>query len=79
MSAIPDTGTDTDSDTDTGVIEFTLEEAWADYAYKTRLYMDMEPDEFFRRLDAGEYNEIIDDPENDILYLAQLGNGLRSL
>ncbi len=75
MSATPET----DTETEPTVIEFTLQEAWADFAYKTRLYMGMEPDEFFRRLDAGEYNETIDDPENDILYLAQLGNGLRSL
>lgn len=77
MGAIPETNTDAEADT--GVIELTLEEAWADFAYKTRLYMRMEPDEFLRRLDAGEYDDELDEPESDVPFLARMGSSLRGV
>ena len=79
MSAIRDTDTDIATATDMGVMEITLEEAWADFAFKTRLYMHMEPDEFFRRLDAGEYNDELDEPESAVPFLARMGSSLRGV
>lgn len=76
MVATPETDTVPASIEVPEMTEFTPEEAQADFAYKTRMSLGIEPEEFFQRLNAGEYNDIIDDPENDIIYLMILGRGL---
>lgn len=44
------------------IIEMTLEESRADFDAKAREWLGISGDEFLRRLDAGEYDEILDDP-----------------
>lgn len=44
-------------------IEFTPEEARAFFEAEVQRAMGISGEEFLRRLDAGEYNEIYDDPE----------------
>lgn len=79
MATTPETNAAPTAIQERDPFEFTPEEAWADFADKTREALGIEPDEFLRRLDAGEYNDILDDPEHGILYLMLLGRGLRSL
>jgi hypothetical protein len=52
----------------------TPEEEWADFDRMAREHLRIDGQDFLRRLDAGEYAEIVDDPINHqwISYLAYL-------
>lgn len=53
------------------VVWKTVEEDMADFDDMARLRLNMSGAEFLRRLDAGEWEEVIDDPGyEDVLYLA---------
>jgi hypothetical protein len=56
------------------VVELTPEEEWADFDANARARLGISGQEFLRRLDAGEYAEIVDDPINHpgVSYLAYL-------
>ena len=61
------------SDTDDGIIWLEGDEARAFFDKAARELVGMSGEEFLRRLDAGEWDEVIDDGEyNDHLYLAML-------
>ena len=46
------------------VVELRPEEAWADFDVQCRRRLGMSGEEFVRRLDAGDFDEIVDDPIN---------------
>jgi hypothetical protein len=56
------------------VVELTPEEAWARFDGLARQHLGMSGEEFLRRLDAGEFEEIVDDPAEHpwIGYLAHI-------
>ena len=55
------------------------EEEWASFDAQTRRRLGITGDEFLRRLDAGEFDDIIDDPINHpgVAYLALLSRSVR--
>lgn len=56
----------------------TPEESRSSFAARVRRDIGMSVEEFLRRLDAGEWDETIDDPENwPILALAVEADGFR--
>ena len=61
------------------IIELTPDEAWADFDAMAQKHLDMTGEEFLRRLDAGEFAEIVDDPANHprVGILAQLSLSVR--
>jgi hypothetical protein len=60
-------------DTDNGIIWLDDEETRAYFDATARELLGMSGDEFLRRLDAGEWRDVIDDGEHgDHLYLAML-------
>ena len=62
-----------DRDTDDGIIWMDDEEARTYFDAQTRELVGMSGEEFLRRLDSGEWHEVIDDGEHpDHLYLAML-------
>ena len=62
-----------DRDTDDGIIWLDDEEARAYFDATARALVGMSGEEFLRRLDAGEWEEVIDDGEhNDHLWLAMM-------
>ena len=55
------------------VVELTREEARALFDARAREWMGMSGEEFLRRLDAGEFDNIFDDPNHpEILDLAMM-------
>ncbi|MBA2277023.1 MAG: hypothetical protein H0W06_04605 [Chloroflexia bacterium] len=53
------------------VIELSPEEGWAFFDDKARSLLGISGEEFLRRWNAGDYDEIADDGEHaDIMYLA---------
>ncbi len=53
------------------VIELSPEESWAFFDNKARELLGIGAEEFQRRWNAGDYDEIADDGEHsDIMYLA---------
>lgn len=71
--------TDIDPTTLPPVAELSPEEAWADFDATARRYLDLTGEEFLRRLDAGEFEPIIDDPMDHpwVGYLAQISRHVR--
>jgi hypothetical protein len=61
------------------LVELTPEEAWAHFDASVRRRLGMSGDEFLRRLDAREFEEIIDDQFNHpwVGYFAQLSLSVR--
>jgi len=60
------------------VVELTAEETWADFSKLAWELLGISGEEFVRRWNAGEYDEIADDGEHsDIMYLAMFGYGDR--
>ena len=61
------------------IVELCPEESWAHFDEATRTRLGMTGEEFLRRLDAGEFAEIIDDPADHpwVGYLAQLSISVR--
>jgi hypothetical protein len=61
------------------IVEFTREESWADFDAIASERLGLSGEEFLRRLDAGEFEEIVDDPINHpwVGYLAQLSAYVR--
>ena len=71
--------TEQETETLPPIVELSPEESWADFDEATRTRLGLTGEEFLRRLDAGEFNEIIDDPINHrwVGYLAQLSRSVR--
>lgn len=71
--------TETEPTTLPPVVELSPEEARLDFDATARRHLDMTGEEFLRRLDAGEFEPIIDDPIDHpwIGYLAQLSRHVR--
>ena len=71
--------TPTDTETLPPIIELSPEEEWAHFDAVARKRLGMTGEEFLRRLDAGEFNEIVDDPINYrwVGYLAALSRSVR--
>ena len=64
-----------DSDTDNGIIWLDDDEAHAFFDKAAREMVGMSGEEFLRRLDAGEWRDVIDDPGyEEHLYLASLSS-----
>jgi hypothetical protein len=61
------------------IVELSPEEAWADFDNACRRRLGMSGEEFIRRLDAGDFDEIVDDPINHPGYshLAMLSDIVR--
>ena len=60
-------------DTDDGIIWLEDDEARAYFDAQARELVGMSGEEFLRRLDAGEWEEVIDDGEHsDHLFLAMM-------
>lgn len=57
----------------------TAEESWADFDGFARKHLGISGEEFLARLDAGEYDDVIDDPADHsaIVYLGALSRGVR--
>lgn len=55
---------DVDQTTLPPVAELNPEEAWADFDVQCRRRLGMSGEEFVRRLDGGDFDEIVDDPIN---------------
>lgn len=63
---------------DIEIVWMTREENLAEIDRMARARLDMGGEEFLRRLDAGEWDEVIDDPEyRDVLYLAMVADSFR--
>lgn len=56
--------TDIESETLPPIVELSDEKAWADFDDQCRRRLGMSGEEFVRRLDAGDFAEIVDDPIN---------------
>lgn len=71
--------TETDPLTLPPVVELTPEEAWAGFDHACRRRLGMSGEEFVRRLDAGDFDDIVDDPINHPGYsfLAMLSLSVR--
>ena len=71
--------TQTDTETLPDIVELSPEEEWAHFDSVARRRLGMSGEEFLRRLDAGEFDEIVDDPINHrwVGYLAALSPGVR--
>lgn len=66
-----------DRDTDDGIIWLDDDEARAYFDAQARELVGMSGEEFLRRLDAGEWDEVIDDGEHDDhLWLAMMRRSL---
>lgn len=53
------------------VVEMTVEESEALFDKEARELLGISADEFRRRLNSGQYEDILDDPDHsDIMYLA---------
>ena len=62
-----------DRDTDDGIIWLEGDEARAYFDAQARELVGMSGEEFLRRLDAGEWDQVIDDGEHsDHLFLAMM-------
>lgn len=62
----------------TGPLELTREQAIADFEAEVQKKLGISGTEFLRRMDAGEYDEIYDDPNHrDIGYLDMLSHVVR--
>ncbi len=60
------------------IVELTVEESWALFDQHARELLGISGDEFVRRWNAGDYDEIADDGEHyDIIFLAMFGYGDR--
>jgi hypothetical protein len=71
--ALPHESVENEMPADGGIIWLEDEEARAYFDATARELVGMGGEEFLRRLDAGEWHEVIDDPEySDHLYLAML-------
>ncbi len=65
-------------ESDTEMIRLSVEESFAFFDEKAQRLLGIGATEFLRRWNAGEYDEIADDPDHrNILYLALLGTGGR--
>lgn len=60
--------------TEPTIRDLSPEESRAFFDAKARSLLGISGDEFLRRWNAGDYDEIADDPPFDIMYLAILGN-----
>ena len=59
------------------VVELNYEESQAFFDEKARELLGISGAEFLRRWNAGEYDEIADEPGNsDYIYLSMLGQGM---
>ncbi len=57
------------------IIELSPEESRAFFDDKARTLLGISGEEFLKRWNAGDYDEIADDPDHsDIMYLAILGD-----
>lgn len=61
------------------VRELTVEESRQHFEGLAQKHLGISAEEFWRRLDAGDYADIIDDPMDHpwVGYLAQLSNSVR--
>ncbi len=58
------------------IVELTAEESWALFDQHARELLGIGGNEFVRRWNAGDYDEIADDGEHsDIMWLAMFGYG----
>jgi hypothetical protein len=71
--ALPHESVDDEESTDSGIIWLSDEEARAYFDKTAHDLLGMSGDEFIRRLDAGEWKDVIDDGEHaDHLWLAMM-------
>jgi len=61
------------------VIEFTPNDAYRDFDAKTRAMLDMSAEEFIQRLDTGAFDDLLNDPESDVPFLAMVSNSARTV
>lgn len=71
--------TDVDPTTLPPVAELSPEEARADFDTQSRRRLGMSAEEFVRRLEAGDFDDIVDDPINHpgCSYLAMVSRVVR--
>jgi hypothetical protein len=71
--ALPHESVEDEESVDVGIVWLEGDEARAYFDKEARELVGMSGEEFLRRLDAGEWEEVIDDGEhNDHLYLAMM-------